>query len=111
MNTTNLIEPIIAQSVHIALEAICGKWKPFILLPLLEQDLRYGRLRQAIPAISEKVLIQQLNELRRSGIVVRKAFPNTPPHVEYGLTAYGHTIKPLLVSLSLWGTAHRDHQV
>lgn len=110
MTIDDKTEPITANSVRLALGTIAGKWKPFILLHLIDEDLRYGRLRQAIPAISEKVLIQQLKELKKDGLVVRTAYPQWPPRVEYGLTAYGRTLRPLLALLSVWGSSHGAHQ-
>ena len=101
---------IVSSSVRAALKAMSGKWKPSIILHLLEHDLRYGRLRQAMPTVSEKVLIQQIKELRKDGIVTRTAYSEIPPRVEYGLTAYGRTTKPLLKLLSAWGTTHLVHQ-
>ena len=41
---------------------------------------------RAIPAISQKILIQQLRELERDGIVFAHNYPQIPPRVEYHLT-------------------------
>ena len=64
--------------------------------------LRFSELERAIPAVSQKMLIQQLRELERDGIVVRTVFPQVPPKVEYGLTDWGQAMCPALDALLEW---------
>ena len=52
------------------------------------------------------MLTQQLRELESQGIVTRKVYPQVPPKVEYSLTAFGETLRPLLVMLNEWGQKH-----
>ena len=42
---------------------IGGKWKPIILNCIGERTIRFGKLKQIIPAISNKVLSNELKEL------------------------------------------------
>ena len=67
--------------------------------------LRFSQLERAIPDASQKMLIQQLRELERDGIVVRKIYPQVPPKVEYSLTHWGKTMCPALDSLLEWAAA------
>lgn len=67
--------------------------------------LRFSELERAIPGVSQKMLIQQLRELERDGIVVRKIYPQVPPKVEYSLTNWGKTMCPALDSLLEWAVA------
>ena len=46
--------------VTYVMEKIGGYWKPIILYHLLAGSKRYSEIRKAIPAITEKVLIQHL---------------------------------------------------
>ena len=48
------------------------------------------------------MLIQQLRDLERDGIVSRKVYPQVPPKVEYGLTSWGQAMCPALDSLLEW---------
>jgi HxlR-like helix-turn-helix len=52
----------------------------------------------AIPAISH-MLIQQLRQMERDGIVRRIAHHQVPPKVEYGLTDWGQALCPALDAL------------
>ncbi|TDX00361.1 winged helix-turn-helix transcriptional regulator [Dinghuibacter silviterrae] len=84
------------------MEKIGGYWKPVILFNLLAGTKRYSDLRKSIPAITEKVLIQQLKQLETDGLLVRKAMPVVPPHVTYSLTPSGRKLEPVLYAMAVW---------
>ncbi|MGW7080027.1 winged helix-turn-helix transcriptional regulator [Streptomyces sp. NPDC054866] len=83
-----------------------GKWKSFIMWALADGPRRFGETRRLVTGISEKVLTQQLRELRADGIVHREDYGEMPPRVEYSLTEQGRRLYELLELLSGWG---RDH--
>jgi len=89
--------------VRAALDAIGGKWKPVILFHLMLGRKRYGELQRLIPEASQKVLTQQLRELEQDDIILRKVLPGIPTKVEYSLTPYGDTLRPVLQELCQWG--------
>ena len=92
--------------VEATLDAIGGKWKVVILFWLKDQTLRFSELRRKIPGVSERVLTQQLRELEADGIVRREVYPEVPPKVEYSLTPYGHTLRPVTEAMCAWGEKH-----
>ncbi len=55
-----------------------------------------------------KSLTQQLQELERDGLIVRKIFPEVPPEVEYQLSKLGNTIIAVLNSLCEWGKNYQE---
>jgi DNA-binding HxlR family transcriptional regulator len=59
-------------------------------------------LKRAIPAITEKMLIQTLKELEADDIINRKAMPVVPPHVEYSLTSCGQDLEPVISEMVKW---------
>lgn len=95
--------------VESALEIVVGKWKPIILLQLMERGtLRFGELKRRIPNITQKMLTAQLRELEEQEIVVRKVYPVVPPKVEYSITEYGWSLQGLLEPIHDWGAAHLE---
>jgi DNA-binding HxlR family transcriptional regulator len=91
-----------------------GRWKMAILFHLfggIEKKcrvMRFSQLERAIPAISQKMLIQQLRELERDGIVLRTIYPQIPPRVEYQLTKVGIALRPALRALLAWATLRKE---
>ncbi|MGH7979400.1 MAG: winged helix-turn-helix transcriptional regulator [Limisphaerales bacterium] len=94
-------------SVRAALSVIGGKWKPVIARYLMLGTRRFGELRKLMPDATQKMLTQQLRELERDGIVARKVYQQVPPKVEYSLTSYGQTLRPVLEALCKWGGRHQ----
>jgi DNA-binding HxlR family transcriptional regulator len=93
--------------VDAALALMSGKWKPRILWKLhLFEVLRYSEFQREMPSITHKMLAQQLRELERDGLIVRKMYPVMPPKVEYRLSNFGHTLAPVIDSLVTWSRAH-----
>lgn len=93
--------------VEATLDVISGKWKPQILCHLSLRPQRTCDLRQALPAISQKVLTQQLRELTADGIVHRQVYGDKAPfRVVYTLTEMGRSLGTVLVQMSIWGEHH-----
>src|SRR5258707_12542591 len=82
---------------------IGGHWKPIILYQLMSGPKRYSDLRRAIPAITEKMLIQHLKQLQTDNLVSRKSAQTVPPHVDYRLSPAGKELTPILPALAKWG--------
>ena len=93
--------------VAATLEVIGGKWKPLILFHLRDRSMRFSELRRVVPQATQKMLTQQLRDLERDGIIHRKVYAVVPPKVDYSLTDYGQTLKPLLALMCAWGSRHR----
>jgi DNA-binding HxlR family transcriptional regulator len=92
-----------ASGVERAFRILEGRWKMVIIFHLFAHGiLRFSELEKAIPAVSQKMLIQQLRELERDGIVSRTVYPQVPPKVEYDLTEWGKAMCPALDALLEW---------
>lgn len=98
-----------ADGVEEALRILEGRWKMVIMFHLFSRAvLRFSELERAIPSVSQKMLIQQLRELERDGIVQRKVYPEVPPKVEYSLTDWGKALCPALDALLQWAAQRPD---
>lgn len=92
-----------ADGVEQVLRILEGRWKLVILFHLFGgQVLRFSDLERAIPAISQKMLIQQLRQMERDGVVRRIVHHQVPPKVEYCLTGWGQALCPALDALLTW---------
>jgi len=92
-----------AQGVVDALKVLDGRWKLIILFHLFGgKVLRFSDLERAIPAISQKMLIQQLRQMEADDVVRRTVYPQLPPKVEYRLTKWGQALCPALDGLLKW---------
>ena len=101
-----------ADGVDRALKVLEGKWKLVILFHLFGGKLlRFSELERAIPAITQKMLIQQLRQMEMDGVVRRIVHHQVPPKVEYGLTDWGQALCPALDALLKWAALREEQGV
>jgi len=91
---------------HQALEHIANKWTILIVYALTQGKKRYSDLKQQIAGVSPKMLIQNLRNLERCGVVARCVYPTVPPRVEYSLTPLGESLVEPLAILGEWAYQH-----
>jgi DNA-binding HxlR family transcriptional regulator len=85
--------------IRTTLSLVGGKWKLLVIYQLAEGPLRLSQLKQNIPDISEKMLVETLKTLVQDHLVHRENFGEVPPRVEYSLTAQGRLALPLMASM------------
>jgi DNA-binding HxlR family transcriptional regulator len=96
------------KSIIYTLSVVGGKWKWIILAILFENGVqRYGQIKKSAPAITHKMLSQQLKELESEQLIHRHEYHQIPPKVEYSLTEKGETLIPILRLMSEWGTKYQ----
>jgi DNA-binding HxlR family transcriptional regulator len=85
------------DGVNAMVESIVGcKWSLVVLQLVRDGVLRPGAMERAVPGLTAKVLNERLRKMLRFGILEKKIFPVTPPHVEYRLTPFGRKFVGLL---------------
>lgn len=101
-----------ASGVENVLRILEGRWKLVILFHLFDGKVqRFSELERLIPAISQKMLIQQLRQLEQDGIVRRIVHHQVPPKVEYCLTEWGQALCPALDALLKWALSRGEMTV
>lgn len=84
------------------------KWTAKIVTCLRDGPRRFGELIVPMRPVTAKVLTESLRRLERDGMVERTAFAQSPPHVEYALTALGHSLFAPLQARCDWNRQHGD---
>lgn len=88
------------------LEVLAEKWVLLLVHRLARGPARTSELRREIGGISEKMLIQSLRRLERNGLVLRRAYAEVPPRVEYALTPLGESLSGPITVLNHWVGRH-----
>jgi DNA-binding HxlR family transcriptional regulator len=84
-------------------ELIGGKWTAILLHDLSEGPRRFSDLERALPGISPRTLSERLRALDEEGIVLRHSYAESPPRVEYELTAKGEGLLPIIEAMRQFG--------
>lgn len=97
------------QAISDAMSLLSGKWKFHILGTLLEGNtLGFMDLLREINGIGTKMLSKELQDLEMNNLIQRKVLDTKPITVEYTITEYGKTLKPLIDELANWGISYRQ---
>lgn len=94
--------------VGATISLIGGKYKSLILWYLVDGTLRFGELQKLVPQATPKMLTQQLRELEADGLLLRKVYPVVPPKVEYSLSEFGRSLRPILEAMYNWGSGYLE---
>ena len=93
---------------HVVIDHLADKWAVLIIGRLANGTMRFAELRRAVDGISQKMLTVTLRDLERDGLVSRKLYASVPPKVEYSLTPFGQSLRPILFLLREWGDEYRE---
>lgn len=100
---------------RVLLDRVGDKWTVLVIGALADGPMRFTALRDRVGGVSGKVLTATLRALTRDGLVVRTAYPQIPPRVEYSLTDLGRSLQQPLDVLRGWAehniaevVAHRE---
>lgn len=89
-------------------DILSGKWKVLIIALLSSGGRRYLELQRLANGIGTKMLSKELQELEINGLISRTVLDTKPVTVEYALTEYGKTLKPITDEMARWGIQHRE---
>jgi DNA-binding HxlR family transcriptional regulator len=89
-------------------DVLNGKWKMLIMAMLGSEKKRYLELQRLVAGIGPKMLTKELQDLEINGLISRTVMQTKPVTVEYALTDYGRSLKPIMDDMAQWGKNHRD---
>ena len=87
-------------------DIIGQKWNLMLIWYLRSGSLRFSHLQAHLCGINSKTITRHLRDLTEHGIVIRTAYPEVPPRVEYTLTDRGREILPIIEAMLRWGDVH-----
>jgi DNA-binding HxlR family transcriptional regulator len=90
-------------SVAACAEIIGAKWTALLVHDLSEGPRRFSELEHSCAGISPRTLSERLRALEDEGIVQRRSYPESPPRVEYELTAKGEALLPIISEMRTYG--------
>ena len=82
-----------------ALRILDHKFKYEIIYNLTLRKMRFGEIKVNISKITQQLLTKQLRQLEKDNIILRKKYAGFPRKVEYSLSQFGKSIKPILQSI------------
>ena len=80
-----------------------GKWAIVVLYHLSTGTKRFSELERLIPDVTRTVLTRQLRQFEQDKLIIRKVFPEVPPHVEYSLSTLGTKFQKVLDEIEIFG--------
>ena len=79
-----------------------NRYKFEIIYNLSLQKMRFGEIKINLENITQQLLTKQLKEMEKDSLVVRKKYNQFPKKVEYSLTSFGVSLKPVIDSMKKW---------
>jgi DNA-binding HxlR family transcriptional regulator len=107
MHTDELTTQQKIKYVQDTLYVIAGKWKLPIMIAISFGHSRFREIQRAVPDITPKILSKELKELETNKLVMRKVYDTYPITVEYTVSSYCKSLKPVVDEMINWGQNHR----
>lgn len=97
------VDPRLNALVMDLIGRVADKWTMTILEVLVEGgEMRFSRIADGVPGISQKMLTQTLRAMERDGLLIRTVHPVVPPKVEYRLTDLGYSLGGAFCGVWTW---------
>tara|TARA_B110001454_G_scaffold212107_1_gene228525 strand:- start:1396 stop:1764 length:369 start_codon:yes stop_codon:yes gene_type:complete len=84
------------------LKLLDNKYKYEIIYNLTLNKMRFGEIKDNIATITQQLLTKQLKQLEKNNLIARKKYNGFPRKVEYSLTSFGQSLKPLINIMKKW---------
>ncbi|RHX83906.1 transcriptional regulator [Leptospira stimsonii] len=90
------------------LDLIGERWTIMILRDFftVSDVRRFIDFEKALDGITPALLSDRLKKLEKYGFITKSLYSESPPRMEYKLTAKGKSLGPILKALRAWGNAN-----
>ncbi len=102
-----LVCKVTLRAIHDTMDLLNGKWKVSIIGCLAFGKRRFMDLHREVEGIGSKMLSKELQQLEINGLVKRTVLNTKPVTVEYEITDYGQTLRPIIKEMATFGIQHR----
>jgi DNA-binding HxlR family transcriptional regulator len=86
------------------MQALGGKWRPYILHLLCEKPRRFSELRKMLPGISATALTRALKDMEESAFITRDVVHTRPFEVRYSLSGeQNNSVREVIECLNRFG--------
>ena len=92
--------------VSCTLDLVGDRWSLLVIRDLMRGKRRFGEFLQSPESIPTNILTERLKRLALAGIVAGRRYCSRPPRLEYGLTARGEDLRPVIRAMVDWGVQH-----
>ena len=98
-----------SEEVRRVADLLERRWLISIVCAACNGEVRFNAFIDSVPGISPRMLSERLRDLERAGLIERRVLvEDTPPTVEYHLTARGRGLEPLIDALRLYARAEAE---
>lgn len=109
MKQTKTTDYTLCPKFEKAFSILGKKWNGLIIDVLLERSpQRFSELKQQIPMLSDRVLVERLKELEAEGIITKAARCNESSRLEYFLTDKGLDLQLAMKQIKVWAEKWAD---
>ncbi len=97
------------QAITDAMSMLSGKWKFHIIGTLIEGDrMGFMDLMREVDGIGTKMLSKELQDLEINHLINRTVLNTKPVTVEYSISEYGKTLRPIIDEIANWGERRKQ---
>jgi DNA-binding HxlR family transcriptional regulator len=92
-----------------AIDIIGKKWSLLVIYEIGNHNtIRFNELKNELQGITSKSLVNTLEDLQDSKLIIKESFRETPPRVEYSLTKDGKGLYRIIIPLIQWSASRKD---
>jgi len=91
------------------IDIIGKKWALLVIYEIgNHKTIRFNELKNELQGITSKSLVNTLEDLQDSKLILRETFREMPPRVEYSLTKDGKDLYRVILPLIQWSASRKD---